>query len=281
MAQVTPLPMLKRQRERLGRPRHEIAEAMGVPEATLAAWERDPSLASDAQLADLSLLLWLPWIPPGEETAAQAVYGSLKIEVPRHSLEYPVDCRTRDQVLDQLAKLDLQEFGNATKWLSFTTLNNKMVFANPEFIREVELVSDDAEQTLDFEHPAVYAALERWDWDELDDVGPIVRSACERELEANKEATHEATHARIISSRGKVSWHFLLEDEDTLGYFTLGLAPDLSERNRFLCTTTEGPHRARFVNLSHVAVIEVPKGRYERISGGEEECDTSAPEAGP
>src|SRR5690606_32499813 len=104
MADVITLPKLKQQRERVGLPRAQLAEAVGVSEKDIATWERDPTKATPAQLTDLSVLLSVPWALGSRDDAEEALYGSLRLDVPGHRLEYPLDQRNRSLVLSQLAE---------------------------------------------------------------------------------------------------------------------------------------------------------------------------------
>lgn len=273
MAKVTPLPKLKQQREKAGWSRADLATALELPEATVAQWERNPASATPDQLADLAVLLWRPWASATDDSDDGCVYGSLKTRIPGHQLDYPVSRKERSSVLEQLGSLGVGEADDPSDWLVFSTLDNKLVYANTAFVQQVELASDDAEETVNFEHPLVYAALEDWETEGVPMPGPVVRRACERAIAEQDDPCRQASHTRVVSATGEVSWHFMLEAEDTTGYFALDLS---SYRpwgpNRFLQVLTEGYHRDRFVNLSTVAVIEVPRGRYLRLLDEDDEA---------
>ena len=95
----------------------------------------------------------------------------------------------------------------------------------------------------------------------------MIRSICENLIEnEDDDPVRQASHVKAISTSGKASWHFMLEDEDTLGYYTLELkAGSIIEPNRYLRLLSEGYHRERFANLSKVVLLEVPLGRYLRM----------------
>jgi transcriptional regulator with XRE-family HTH domain len=281
MAKTTRLHPLKALRERLGLTQGEIACILEVPVEVVAGWERSLEGASALQLRDLAYLLDESVatlrgseISDAEEAAGTFAaygrsgvdYGTLKLVFSGWQADYPVDEKAREGCLHQLSSLDIQQDGSEDAWISTWTLDNKLVYANPAFLHQAELISDDSEEMPDYEHPEVYNALEDWELDR--NLGPVLKQRCE---ELTKEDDGEALlqamqYTRIVMGNGEVTWHFMLEEGDSLGYFVLELEAGSGIRpNRFLHAVTEGYHRARYINLSRAALIEVPANRYFRL----------------
>jgi transcriptional regulator with XRE-family HTH domain len=275
---TSPLPMLCEQR---GLSPADLAHLAGIDEATVAEWGRSLDTVTPVQLRNLACLFGTPipvllgrdvtdaeeasgtfaaYVPSGGE------YGTLKLSVAGQSVEYPVAEAARETLLTQLSSFDIQDDSNASAWLATSTLDNKLVYANPAFVQQVELISEAAEATPDYEHPEVYLALEDWELDE--NVGPVLRAQCTElmQLKGREAVLQEVLHARIVMGTGDVTWHALIEEDDSTGFYLLELeAQNGIPCNRFLRVATEGYHRARYVNLSAVALVEVPANRYLRL----------------
>lgn len=281
---------LKRVRTNAGLTQQELASLVGVTTADVAAWERDLARVSTSQLKDLAIVLnvYVDTIrgaeTPYEEvekspfavaTAREAPYGTLRLAFTGESLEsleYPIDESSRVRLLTQLGSWDPQEGTDSTSWLCATTLNNLVLYANRDFLRQAELVSDDAEQMPRFEHPEVYNELESWDIRESEEIGPVLLRQCERVIESvgEEEAIRRARAARIVTPDGQVSWHQMIFADDVLGLYVLELvASDGVPRNSFIRTVTEGYHRELYVNLSQAAVIEVPANCLYRLNASD------------
>jgi transcriptional regulator with XRE-family HTH domain len=287
MATATRSTLLKKTLAERGLSHAEVAEALGVVPAEVAQWERKLATASVAQLRDLAVLTGVtvdellgtersleeeakgPYAP---NPMLGVPYGTLSLRLGAYQTCYPIDFDARERLLRQLGALDIQEEGCENAWLGLMTLDNRWVFANPAYLHEVELVSDDDEAMPEFEHPEVYNALEHWDI-EKEGLGPLLRERCHAILclpDAEERLT-AIRDVRILMSDGETSWHPLLETADTLGYYVLEMEAGSGIRgNRFIPVRSEGYYRERFVNLSNVALIEVPTNRYLRLAAREE-----------
>lgn len=281
MAKKTHASPLKTQRENVGLSRSELADLLAVPETTVANWERSLDGATALQIRDLAFLLnvtvdVLRGVETSEKEEAAGTFaavgrrgldfGTLKLWVAGRRTEYPIDATARSGLVDQLDELDVQHEGGDRMWLGSWTLNNKLVFANPRYVFEVELVGDDDEAMPSYEHPEVYSALEGWEVEK--DVGPLIRQRCEELLreEVPDELLRSMQYIRIVMASGEVAWHFLLEEHGTEDLFALDLEAGIGiGRNRFINLGTVGYYRDRYVNLSNVALIEVPANRYFRL----------------
>lgn len=197
-------------------------------------------------------------------------FGTLRLWVVGHRIEYPIDETARSGLVHQLDGMDVQAEKGERAWLGTWTLDNKLVFANPRYVLEVELIGDDDEAMPSYEHPEVYNALEDWELER--DVGPVIKQRCEEILaEADPEQIrHAMQYVRVVMSTGEVAWHFMQEEHCTVGLYALELeARSDIGRNRFINLGTEGYYRDRYVNLSNVALIEVPANRYFRLCASE------------
>jgi transcriptional regulator with XRE-family HTH domain len=292
MAKTTRLSPLKGLLSKSALSKADIAEAMRVSESTITAWERSLEGATPLQLRDLAFLLStsveaLRGVEASEKEMADGTfaahvprgkfYGTLKLSLAGLDLEYPVDESARDALLVQLQDFDIQEYDKKPDWISASTMDNRIVFANVSFLQQVELLGDDVEEMPSYEHPEVYNALEDWELEE--EIGPAIRWRCERVFEERDpdEVIEAVTHTRMVMGDGSVIWQPLVEEEDTLAYFLVDLegASGLA-RNRLVRVVDEGYFRARYVNLSNVAVIEVPANRYFRLLAASEYKDTAS-----
>lgn len=260
---------------------------MGVPKADVAAWEKDLSRASVSQLKDMAIVLdvYVDTIrgaeTPYEEverspfavhTSRDAAYGTLRLTFGGVPAEYPIDESARVALLTQLSSWDPQGGADATSWLYATTLNNLVIYANRDFLRQVELVGDDAEQMPGFEHPEVYNELESWDLRDSEEIGPVLLRRCEEVIESvgQEEAIKRARTARVVTPDDQVSWHPMISGDDVLGFHMLDLeAGEGIPRNSFIRTVTEGYHRDLYVNLSKTALIEVPANCLLRLNASD------------
>jgi len=265
----------------------EVATRLDTTAANVAQWERDIASASVAQLRDLAIFtelsvdeLFGKAQSPEEEACGpfaanpmlSVPYGSALISLQREERLYPIDDGTYERVLSQLSALDVQEDGDQTTWLELMSLDNRWVFANVAYVKGVTLVSDDDEEMPEFEHPEVYNALEDWD-QVMDEAGPVLRARCEAILQAPdaKDQLFALENTRFVMRTGEVEWFPLLEAADTLGYYLIEMqAGSGIASNRFIQVHSEGQYRSRFVNLSHVALIEVPTNRYLKLAARDE-----------
>jgi transcriptional regulator with XRE-family HTH domain len=265
----------------------QVAAALVTSPANIAKWERDIASASVSQIRDLAIFTGLTvdelfgQAQSDEEEAhgpfaanpmLGVPYGALLLTLEGEEALYPIDQGTYERLRNQLSALDIQEPGHEASWLHLSTLDNRLIFANAALLKEVELVSDDDEEMPEFEHPEVYNALEHWD-EISDDAGPVLRARCEAILqEADAEERLLALYnTRFVMRTGEVKWHPLLEAADTLGYYVLELEAGRGiPRNRFIQVRSEAQYRAKFVNLSNVALIEVPTNLYLRLAARDE-----------
>lgn len=270
MAKPARLSPIKSLRKRLGLSQAELAEAIEVAASALSKWELTLDDVPHDQLRDLAVVLGFPIEAVKGEVEARtadsgdAPFGTLRIEVPGHFLQYPIDRQSFESITSQLARFDIQDDLIEGAWITSGTLDNKLLFLNPDFIDQIELVCDDAVEMPMFEHPEVYKVLADWDLGDKPTFGPVLARAVQAVVGAEDAqlSIKAAQEARVIMGSGKETWHDVMEEQAT-DYCILeleasnGIAP-----NRLLKVRSEGREVVGFVNLSKVAAIEVPLTRY-------------------
>jgi transcriptional regulator with XRE-family HTH domain len=283
-AEVANFNALKKIRTARGLTQQQLAEALKTTQQTIARWEQGKNDIPVTQLKELAVLFDVsvdailgiktphdkrtksPFAFDSAETAIP--YGTLRFTLSTGHVEYPIEERARKSLLHQLHDLDVQGDGSPHPWIYCWSLDNRIVFANPECLRQIDLVGDDVDVMPPFEHPEVYQALEDWDAPEYE-LGERIAERCNALFEAigKENAIRQATYARVVSRDGEESWHYMLEPDDTLGYWTLELeATTHIPRNRFIRVESEGYYRDRFINLSQVSLLEVPANLYLRLN---------------
>jgi transcriptional regulator with XRE-family HTH domain len=275
---------LRKIRTSKGLTQQQLADRLKTTQQTIARWEQGKNDVPVTQLKELAVLFDVSVdtilgieTPPDKRNAlpfafdsgeAAIPYGTLRLRLSTGHVEYPIDERARKSLLHQLDEFDVQGDGSRHPWIYCWSLDNKILFANPECLQQIDLIGDDVEAMPSFEHPEVYQALEDWDAPEYE-LGERIAERCNAMFDTfgKENAIRQATYARIVSRESEESWHYMLESDDALGYWTLELeATTHIPPNRFIRVESEGFYRDRFVNLSQVALLEVPANLYLRLS---------------
>lgn len=131
---------LRQRRALLGFTQAQLAEKLGTTQQTIARWESGKSDIPTSKLKELALLLHcrvdeLISLERGDEQALRNKYSRARHGVPYGTLEYeisggkiiqhPIDEDARNNVLGDTSMMDLD---GCNKWISFTSLDNKLVF---------------------------------------------------------------------------------------------------------------------------------------------------------
>lgn len=283
-AEISSFNALKKIRTARGLTQQQLAEALKTTQQTIARWEQGKNDIPVTQLKELALYFDVsvdavlgiktphekraksPFAFDSAETAAP--YGTLQLTLTTGQFAYPIDERAQRSVLHQLDDMDVQGDGSRQPWLYFWSLDNRIIFANPGCLRQIDLIGDDVEAMPAFEHPEVYQALEDWELSDYE-IGEGITARCNALFESigEENVLRQATHARVLTPDGEESWHDMAEPDDALGYWTLELEAFTDiPRNRFIRVESEGYYRARFINLSQVSLLELPANRYFRLS---------------
>jgi transcriptional regulator with XRE-family HTH domain len=277
---------IKTFRTQLGMTQQQLAEKLRTTQQTIARWEGGKSEIPVPMLKELALLfgrsvdelLGIETAPDTWRDTPFAIaeqgtpYGSLKLSLTVADLEYPIDEKARESLLHQLERLEPDRDDKGQEpWLHFWTLDNKIVLANPECIKQLELVGDDVEAMPTYEHPEVYRALEELDDPEFE-IGEGLKAQCQRvidELGDEEAAMRAVTHARVLFRNGEEAWQSMMEANDAFDYWNMELNYRDLRRQSFIRVESEGYYRDRFVNLAQLVLIEVPANRFHRLNATE------------
>lgn len=271
MAKPTRLSPIRKLRERLQLSLEDFAQALQISTQRVEGLERSLDGVTASELSDIALVLSCavevvrgepdPSCAPAEDMAA---YGTLKVVITGREFEFPIDAGTYRFLSNQIAAQDIQETPHVGTWLTATTLDNKKLFINLSHMEEIELLHDNVEAMPLFHHAEVYKALSQWGLGAEVEMGPVVNEHVQTILQSSNAdlAVKAAQYTRVVMSSGSENWHFFLGEEDTVGYYVLEMESASIEPDRLLRVRNEGYYVGRYVNLSKVALIEVPLSRY-------------------
>jgi transcriptional regulator with XRE-family HTH domain len=275
---------LKELRTRYGLKQRDVAKRLRTTQQTVARWESGQSSIPVAQLKDLAImfgcsvdeLLGVELHPRQRDAAGFArdkqgvPFGTFKITFAHGELEYPVDEREVEKLHRHFhPTVDLAV---PAGWLEVGALNNRLIFLNPSHVAELELISDDTEAMPFFTSPEVYQSLTKdIPVTQLGHLAAAERAEVIRRITGNAtdgefapededKIIQDMNCVRVIYADGRASTHYL--DDDTASELLI-LSSNLDgiAGNAFLRIYEEGPDR-RIINLSKVAVIEVPLEAY-------------------
>lgn len=192
-------------------------------------------------------------------------YGTLKINTAIGSRKYPITEGTRASILFQLKLLcNMRSQHKNRNWIHCPTLNNKIVAVNPNHIQSVELIGDDVVAMPQYYRPELYRAFDDWGTNRVPEK---MKTECEIIITeiGEEEAMRMVSYVRVTYKNGQDEWNFL-DDGSAATFFEL----EAANFNVFPCTFAEveeeGYYRARYANLAHVAVMEVPRDRYHKLT---------------
>jgi transcriptional regulator with XRE-family HTH domain len=185
----TSMKRLKQARQRYGLTQSELAERLGTTQQTIARWETGKAEPSLAALRDLaiclcttvdSLLGRAPVLehqtpdPSAWITGDKSGYwGNIGIRLPHDKLSiwYPITTSTMERIFGELQSAE------TNTWISFQTLNNKMVVCRPSQLQVLTFL-DEAEDQIEDDWEVgpddvegwpqeIYECLEYLMWEEL------------------------------------------------------------------------------------------------------------------
>jgi transcriptional regulator with XRE-family HTH domain len=271
---------LKDLRTRLRLTQKQLAEMLKTTQQTVARWESGQTEIPVAHLKDIAILFGrsvdeLLGIGRGPhqrkaEALAQAdheaPFGTLAVKFGFGVREYPIDEKEQGRLVDAFRKFTLSENKD---WMEFTALDNRLVYCKLGAVTELHFISDDAEGTPFYVSPETYRSLTAHT--RQDQVGPVV--AGEREelaarlapSETDPKKALEAAEAsmrslRVIFTDGREET-FYFSDVATSIFILQNNLGDVGP-NAFLSVEEHGDHVIKLVNLTNVAVIEVPLEAY-------------------
>ncbi|WP_323032415.1 helix-turn-helix transcriptional regulator [Paracoccus sp. (in: a-proteobacteria)] len=164
---------LKALRERSGLTQAELAQRVGTTQQTIARWEAGKAEPNLAALRDLAICLGttvdgligrtpaielqttdpFAWIS-GEESG---YWGNIGLRLPQASFSrwYPITTATMRRLFSALQSV------TADNWISFQTLNNKMVCCRPASVKAFTFL-DEAEDQIEGDWQVGPADVEGW-----------------------------------------------------------------------------------------------------------------------
>ncbi|HWK37723.1 MAG TPA: helix-turn-helix transcriptional regulator [Hyphomicrobium sp.] len=270
---------LKDLRTKFGFTQKRVAEHLETTQQTIQRWESGHTEIPAGQLKDLSILFGCSVdellgmdtkTKRREEGFARArhetPWGTLRVRFAFGEREYPIDDHERDNLLEEFhSAIDLKR---PNGWVEFTALDNRLVFLNPAFVQDVEVVTDDHEAMPFFASPEAYQALSKYG--PLTDAGPLLQEECTNLLmhlgvgngrgEPDLDQAREKLNSlEVVRGDGKSFTSYLTDDVAT-SIFILEDQREI-EPNTFLTVFADyGLYRS--INLSNAALIEVPVEAY-------------------
>ena len=164
---------LRLARQGYGLTQSELAERLGTTQQTIARWETGKAEPNLAALRDLAVCLNttvdrllgrksvlehqttnpFAWIS-GDKSG---YWGNIGIRLPhdRFSTWYPITTSTMEQVFGELQNVE------PNRWLSFQTLNNKMVICRPSQLQALTFL-DEAEDPIQGDWKVAPDDVEGW-----------------------------------------------------------------------------------------------------------------------
>ncbi|MCH8617181.1 helix-turn-helix domain-containing protein [Sphingomonas sp. SM33] len=281
---------IRKLRKKYGLDQATLAAKLGIAKTELSQFERNwhelpPRLVRDIAVLfecgvadvlghEIEVEEWRhsPYAAGGGETASITPYGNFGFEIAGTIFSYPISLGMRNGVLRQVRRREVVEIAKDDRsWFSFDTLNNWNVFANPAAMRRLWLKSDDDEVTDYYAHPEVYRAVNRWEYEK--EHGPILSQAIADhfELIGEEQAISDTERVRLFGLDGKETSDEYYACERVIGeLFGLDIHWFRVEANAFVMVSSSGWYEEEHVNLSHLAVIQVPAEEFCRWSAPDE-----------
>jgi len=280
---------LRPARERSGLTQAELAERIATTQQTIARWETGKAEPNLASLRDLALCLHttvdslvgcrsvlehqttnpLAWIS-GDKSG---YWGNIGIRLPhhQHSTWYPVTTATMEKIFSKLQSVE------TSTWLSFQTLNNKMVICRPSQLHAFTFL-DEAEDEIkgdwdigpdDVEGwpEEIYECLEHLMWEGLGDPGDEGEFS-DKLIAATKELIHEyklddqklmemCVKTRITHSNGTSRWLHVSPEQMAEAMFDIDLSMEGLGSTMLHLDDEAGDHSV-FLSLDLISRLEFP-----------------------
>ncbi|PBB89731.1 hypothetical protein CK215_25940 [Mesorhizobium sp. WSM3864] len=267
---------LRELRTRLGISQKDLATDVGTTRQTVSRWETGKEPLSAEQINNLCLALRCTTeqlFDVGDDVEDHLTrdsvlfrhnipYGTLKLRTAAGIRKYPIDEQTRVDILFQINSLPTGR--DNSRWLYCFSLDNKIVLVNPKCIQSIELIGDDVQPTPQYYSQEVYGALDDLEVTELSEK---LKNECEIIVAkiSEEEAARMVSFVRVTYLNGEDEWNFL--DSGSAGtFFGLEAKAFKVPQSTFAEIEEEGYYRARYANLDHVAIMEVPSDRYRKLT---------------
>lgn len=297
---------LKALRTRLGITQQALAEKLSTSQQTVARWESGSSQIPTKYLKDMAVLLGCS-IPSllgvdakgkfkDEKKAKKVKYGSDllygTVTVSFGSDEgnvrdWPISEGNQTWVLAQMERRSGfgGEYG-APGWLSFETLDDRIVFVNSSALEAITLVCDDIQAAPDYEHREVYQLARELLYSESPTQEELDRddSPYSQQLLDKCQALiagwggHDAAHARmklLKVERLDGSQEYLRVEEEGVTDLAICLTDsaegDLS--HSFANLESDGDGKASFYRYGALRLIEMSLIEWNEVLGQSEGQD--------
>ncbi|RWC97307.1 MAG: hypothetical protein EOS32_04490 [Mesorhizobium sp.] len=193
-------------------------------------------------------------------------YGTLSLRTAPGIRRYPIAESARLSLLTQLQDLNsFREHHRSHGWIYCSTLDNKLILINLRYAKSIELIGDDVEAMPAYYPAEVYRTL--YDL-EIGEAPENLSEDCEAiiaDMGADK-AMRMGSFVRVTYDQGEDEWNFLDEVTASIFFGMKAAAIFQVPPHTFTEIESEGYYRARYANLDHVAVMEIPSERYHRLT---------------
>jgi transcriptional regulator with XRE-family HTH domain len=257
-----------------------LADAMKTTQQTVARWESGKTVLNAEQIKELCTVLNCTAKQLLGDMRKQsdvgraahlfpvpgAPYGTLKVSLMKGSKEYPIDNATRDDLLVQLSEMYSERADQSdVLWLGIWTLDNRYLIINPRHVRKVELISDDVEAMPGYETDDVYLALTGWPALSADS---RTAEACKTLIdELGLEAVQTSVLEYCVTYDDGREHRADLTDGTAHSLWEMTSLAQADNRNCFVEVEEEGFERSTYVNVSTIAMIELPATRFRQLIG--------------
>lgn len=269
-------------RAKRGYTQKQLAELIGCEALQISKWERNWEEPPPATVRDIALALdtsaesvlgsTIPvegWADcPYAVGEHEPLFGGLHLKFTHGEHSWPISRRAYKSLTSQLGDQEVDEQGGEGAWLYVWTLDDRLIFANPRYLRSLKLVDDDEAAAPDYEHPEVYRALIDWDVRDDQTTGPLLKEACEtylREFEDEEEGARPHLYLHIVYDDGSDEWVLFYDEWAATAFHALELNFSRVKRSAMQMVAYEGGS-AQYVSLDRVALIEVPAQQYHRLT---------------
>jgi transcriptional regulator with XRE-family HTH domain len=273
---------IRKRRLKRGLTQEQVAAQIGTTKIQLSRWERSWDEVPVAVVKDLAILLRCSsedilgrTIDPEEWRESpyaiggyEELYGVLELHLASGEYSYPFGESSAKKLERLLGRREIGQCEEATGWLVTGALNNLMLFVNPRHLIQANIDRDTL--VPHYSHPEVYRAMQSWE-DEDQEFGPILKAACEAHVaELGEEAALDLFHYRIKFADGSER-RVEMDEWALMTIFTLEAHSFSVEPGAMLDFLDDERDVQSWVNLDHVALIEVPEDDYFRLMAPEPE----------
>lgn len=280
---------MKKIRERHGLTQAELAESIGTTQQTIARWESGKAEPSLAALRDLAVCLWtsvdhllgkktilepqttnpLAWIS-GDKSG---YWGNIGIRLPHSEFStwYPIATSTMERLFSALQDV------KPDSWISFQTLNNKMVICRPAQFQAFTFL-DEAEDQIEGDWEVgpdnvegwpqeVYECLEHLLWEGMG-ASSEQKEFSDKLISGTKELISEyqldekklmemCVQTRVTQTDGSVRLLYVSPERLANAMFEFDLGVEHTD-SVMLHLDDEGGDHSVFLSLGLIARLEFP-----------------------